>query len=69
MLQFSRLNWRVAVGLIAGLLFLLLAIAVIRSRTRKPVDPLKNLGPGLYLPKREPAGDTLALPTNAPSRR
>jgi cytoskeletal protein RodZ len=69
MLQFSRLNWRVAVGVIASLLFLLLAIAVFRSRTRQPVDPLKNLGPGLYLPKREPAGDTLPLPTNAPVRR
>lgn len=68
MLQFSRLNWRVAVAGVAGLIFLVLAAAVIRSRTRQPVDPLKNLGPGLYH-SREAAGDTLPLPTNPPPRR
>src|SRR5436190_16577832 len=62
MLQFSRLNWRVAVAGIAGLLFLLLAVAIFRSRTRQPVDPLKNLGPGLYVPKGDVGGDTLPLP-------
>lgn len=68
MLQFSRLNWRVAVAGLAGLIFLVLAVAVIRSRTRKPADPLKNLGPGLYKP-RPVSGDTLPLPTNAAPRR
>ena len=68
MLQFSRMNWRVAVAVLAGLIFLVLAVAVIRSRTRKPVDPLKNLGPGLYKP-RQVSADTLPLPTNPPPRR
>ena len=49
-LQLSRLNWRVAVAGLAGLLFLVLAVAVIRSRTRQPSDPLKDLGPGIYRP-------------------
>jgi cytoskeletal protein RodZ len=68
MLQFSRLNWRLAVAAVAGLLFLLLTLAVVHNHTRKPDDPLKNLGPGLYQPRRA-AGDTLPLPTNMPSRR
>jgi cytoskeletal protein RodZ len=69
MLQFSRMNWRAAVAVVAAFLFLFLAGAVVRSHFRKPSDPLKNLGPGLYQPRRGHTGDTLPLPTNAPARR
>ncbi|SRR5881397_2580552 len=62
-LWFSRMNWRIAVGLIALLLFLGLSVAAIRSRTRKADDPLKNLGPGLYQPPKGSSGETLPLPT------
>lgn len=67
-LLLSRLNW-----IWAGIIILLLAIAlggnaVYRAwKNRKPSDPLKNLGPGIYQPT-EPSGDTLPLPTNAPRR-
>lgn len=70
MLQVSRLNWRVAVGAAAVVLFLLLAVAVIRSRTSKPADPLKNLGPGLHQPQPgKRSGDTLPVPGQPPARK
>ena len=68
MLQLSRLNWRIAFGLAAGVLFLILAVAVYRSRASRPSDPLKNLAPGIHQPKPNKSGDTLPLPT-APPRR
>ena len=61
MLQFSRLNWRVAVAVGALLIFLILAVIVIRSRTRAPSNPLKDLGPGLYQPQERP-GEKLPVP-------
>src|SRR2546422_2343263 len=36
MLQLSRLNWRVTLGVAATILFVILAILAIRSRTAKP---------------------------------
>ena len=56
MLQFSKINWRV--GLPAAIAAILAASAIIAYRaiqTRKNVDPLKNLGPGIYQPKRNDA--------------
>jgi cytoskeletal protein RodZ len=56
MLQFSKINWRV--GLPVAILALLAASAIIAYRTiqtRKNVDPLKNLGPGIYQPKKNDA--------------
>ena len=67
-LWLSRLNWRISVALVALLLFLILAVAVIRSRTRTPSNPLKNLGPGLYQPPKDRSGDTLPLPPASPKR-
>jgi len=65
-LWFSRMNWRIAVALIALLIFLVVAVAVIKSRTHKPENPLKDLGPGLYQPPKGGSGETLPLP--APKR-
>ncbi len=62
-LWFSRMNWRIAVALVALLLFLILAVFMIRSHTRKPARPLKDLGPGLYQPPKGSSGETLPLPT------
>jgi cytoskeletal protein RodZ len=59
---FSRMNWRIAVALVGLLIFLILAVAVIRSRTRSPSNPLKNLGTGLYQPPKEQSGETVPLP-------
>ena len=61
-LWFSRMNWRIAVALAGLLIFLILAVAVIRSRTRSPANPLKNLGTGLYQPTKDQSGETVPLP-------
>ena len=61
-LWFSRMNWRIAVALIALLVFLVVAVTVIKSHTRKPADPLKGLGPGLYQPPKGSSGEKLPLP-------
>jgi cytoskeletal protein RodZ len=68
MLQLSRLNWRMAFGLAAIVVFLLLAVAVIRSRSARPADPLRNLGPGLHQPKPDKSGEKLPLPVTPPRR-
>ena len=61
-LWFSRMNWRIAVALAGLLIFLILAVAVLRSRTRSPANPLKNLGSGLYQPAKDQSGETVPLP-------
>jgi cytoskeletal protein RodZ len=63
MLQLSRLNWRIAFGVAAVAVFLILAFAVIRSRAAKPSDPLKDLRPGVHQPKPGKSGETLPVPT------
>lgn len=68
MLQLSRLNWRIAFGALAVVLFLILGVAVIRSRAAKSEDPLKNLQPGVYQPKQSQSGDTLPLPPAPPGK-
>jgi len=68
MLQLSRLNWRIAFGVGAIVIFVVLAAAVIRSRSSKTADPLKDLGPGIHQPKPGKSGETLPLPA-APPRR
>jgi len=61
-LWFSRMNWRIATALIVLLIFLVVAVAAIKSRTHKSEDPLKDLGPGLYHPPKGSSGETLPLP-------
>lgn len=69
MLQLSRLNWRVVLGMGAGLVVIIGVVAAVRSRSHQGVDPLKDLAPGVYLPKPEKRGDTLPLPAQAPKRQ
>jgi len=61
-LWFSRMNWRIAVALIGLLIFLVVSVIAIKSRTRKQDNPLKDLGPGLYQPPKGSSGETLPLP-------
>jgi cytoskeletal protein RodZ len=68
MLQLSRLNWRIAFAVGAIVVFVILAAAVIRSRSSKTSDPLKDLGPGIHKPTPGKSGETLPLPP-APQRR
>jgi len=67
MLQLSRLNWRVAFGIVAILLFVLLAFALIRNYTTRPTDPIKDLPPGVHQPKPGKTRDTLPLPAPPPA--
>ena len=68
MLQLSRLNWRILFGIGAGIVFLILAAAVIRSKASKPADPLKGLTPGQHKSAPGKGGETLPLPTPQPKR-
>ena len=68
MLQLSRLNWRILFGIGAGIVFLVLAAAVIRSKASKPSDPLKDLAPGQHKAAPGKSGETLPLPTPQPKR-
>ena len=64
MLRLSKVNWQIALPVIALLVVLGTGVIGYRLWTDyKSRDPLANLGPGLYVPPQ--AGDTLPLP---PSR-
>ena len=64
MLLLSRLNWAIAVIIIALALLALGANAAWRAwKNHQSSDPLKKLGAGMYQPA-EPGGEILPLPTN-----
>jgi cytoskeletal protein RodZ len=62
MLQLSKLNWRIVVGLLVLLVVLYLGVTWVRDYSSKKEDPHRNLGPGLYQPPANRSGDTLPLP-------
>jgi len=65
MLQFSKINWRVGLPLaIIAIVVVGGAIAWRTIQTRKHVDPLKGLGPGIYQPNKRQ--DTVMPPVIAP---
>ncbi|MBI1842509.1 MAG: helix-turn-helix domain-containing protein [Verrucomicrobia bacterium] len=68
MLQFSKMDWRVAGGLGLLLIVLMVSWSFIRpAPASRKADPLAHLGPGLYSPKASPqSGQVLPLVTNAP---
>src|SRR3954466_362588 len=63
MLQLSKLNWRVlTVGAAIGFVVIIFVVGFRPCPTRqKPIDPLKDLGPGLYKPKPNQAGEKLPV--------
>lgn len=64
MLQFSKINWRVALPFLVVIIVLGGAIITYRIiKTRQTEDPLKNLGPGIYQPKKS---DVIVPPVVAP---
>lgn len=64
MLQFSKINWRVGLPLlIIGLVIAGAIIGIRAYQTRKTEDPLKNLGPGIYQPKK---GEVIIPPAVPP---
>jgi cytoskeletal protein RodZ len=62
MLHLSRMNWRTLVVVAAVLLFVALAVVLVRNRMRQPANPTQNLSPALYQPKPTRSGDTLPVP-------
>jgi cytoskeletal protein RodZ len=68
MLLLSRLNWLWAAIIVVVLILALGGSAAYQAwKNRKPSDPLKKLGSGLYQPA-EPVGEILPLPTNGAAR-
>src|SRR4051812_49374318 len=56
MLQFSKINWRVGLPVAAlGILIVGGIIAYRQIKIRQSEDPLKDLGPGIYQPKKDSA--------------
>lgn len=63
MLQLSRVDWRIVLGVLAVALALTAATLGYRAwHQHKTRDPFQDLGPGLYQPKPGEKGDTLPLP-------
>lgn len=68
MLQFSKVNWRiVGPSLVVVLTVFLVAYGIRSWIQKKNEDPLKGLGPGLYQPKPDAAGEVLPLPAPTPA--
>ena len=68
MLQLSRMNWKIALGLLAAVVILLMVMSTMRNRSSTAADPLKDLGPGVYQPRQEKSTETLPVPP-APAKR
>jgi len=70
MLRLSHIDWRIAMPVAGLLLILILGLWGQRAvHRRQAQNPLAGITPGLYEPARQPAGDTLPLPTPAGARR
>jgi cytoskeletal protein RodZ len=68
-LQLSKVNWRVAVVVLAGIVLVAVIYGGISSwRHHQKADPLANLNPGVYKPAPSTSGETLPLPA-APAKR
>ena len=69
MLQLSRVNWRIAVGLLLLLLLVLGGALAVRTwQEHKKSNPLDRLGSGLHHVKGDPSLEYLPSRTNAPKR-
>ncbi len=68
MLQLSRLNWRVVIGILLAAAVILIGYSMSRRQSAPAADPLKDLEPGVYRPKGGQSGQTLPLPAT-PNKR
>jgi cytoskeletal protein RodZ len=63
MFQLSKVNWRIAVPLVGGLILILAVAGIWRMwSSHKAKDPLANVPPAVYQPKKN-SGNTLPVPT------
>ena len=69
MLQLSKLNWKMLIPVAVSAILVIAMVAGFRAcrNRKKPEDPLKDLGPGLYQPKQ--TGDKLPLPASPPAKK
>jgi len=68
MLHLSRMSWRTMVVVIAVLIFVALAVILVRNRMRQPAAPVRNPGPALYQSKPNRSGETLPVPQPQPGK-
>ncbi len=65
----SRVPWKIVLPVVIVVALMGLAVwAVRRNADRKTVDPVQDLGPGLYQGPKKSSGQTLPLPT-APTQK
>jgi cytoskeleton protein RodZ len=65
MFRLSKVNWRIILPVLTGVLLVFLGIWGYRAyQSHQAKDPLQNLGPGTYQPIAT-GGDTLPLPTDS----
>jgi cytoskeletal protein RodZ len=68
-LQLSKVNWRVALVLLAVAVVLGITFSSISAwRRHKSADPLSHLTPGVYKPAQPSSGETLPVPPAQPRR-
>lgn len=64
-LQLSKVNWRIAVVVLAAAAVVAVVYGGISSwRSHQKADPLANLSPGVYQPAPTTSGETLPLPAS-----
>jgi cytoskeletal protein RodZ len=69
MFQLSKVNWRIALPLVGGLILLLAIIGIWRMwSSHKAKDPLADVPPAVYQPQKRDSGNTLPVPTQTPRR-
>ena len=67
MFQLSKVNWRIALPLVGGLILVLIVVGVFRAcSSQKAKDPLADVPPAIYQPQKSNSGNTLPVP--APRR-
>lgn len=63
MLGLSRLNWRLWAGIAVLAVAVTISVSAVRQwRHSRTVDPLKDLGNGMYQPTQPSSGEVLPLP-------
>lgn len=69
-LQLNRVHWpMLGAAFVVALVLVTVVFSFNAWHHHKTTDPLAGLGPGIYQPKQDPAGQLLPLPaTNAPRR-
>ncbi|MEO7299485.1 MAG: helix-turn-helix domain-containing protein [Verrucomicrobiota bacterium] len=64
MFQLSKVNWRIALPVVGGLILILAVVGIWRMwSSHKAKDPLADVPPAVYQPLKNNSGNTLPVPT------